>query len=168
LVAVALDRALTDRRWVVGGLVLLAAATWTPSNSQQSTDARVPAFFEAGAPGLSRMDVVATVPRTSGDWAGGARPMQWQAVAGMTYRQTGGYLIGSTRSRPLVLEAPPPAFDALAGDPVVARRDLDELGVTVVLVVEQPDVDLTTALRWAQQVTGVSGYTTGGVWVFRR
>jgi hypothetical protein len=67
-----------------------ATLTWLPANAQVATLAIVPAFFTAGAPGLTRDDVVETYPRTVSDWEGGARPMLWQAVSGFAYRTTGG------------------------------------------------------------------------------
>ncbi|MEJ2863348.1 hypothetical protein [Actinomycetospora flava] len=171
LVAVAVDRALRApprvRIPLVMGL-LAAAATWIPADALEATDASSPAFFAAGAPGLSTADVVATVPRATVAWVGGARPMLWQADAGMAYRQVGGYFIGSAPGRPVLLEAEASAFDTLGGDPAAARRDLDRLGVTVVLVVPQPDVDVPAAVRWTRQVTGVPGEVRDGVWVFRR
>ena len=171
LVAVAFDRALRARARVrvpVVVVLLAAAATWIPADVQETTDATSPSFFADGAPGLSTADVVVVVPRATVAWIGGARPMLWQAEADMAYRQVGGYFIGSAPGRPVLLEAETSAFDALGGDPATARRDLDELGVSVVLVVPQPDVDVPAAVGWAREVTGVPGEVRGGVWVFRR
>ena len=69
-----------------------------PANQQVATPAVVPAFFAAGAPGLTGADVVETYPRTTGVWMGGARPMLWQVASGFAYRTTGGYFIGSDPS----------------------------------------------------------------------
>lgn len=168
VVGIALDQMLHRRQWVAAALVVLAACTWLPSDSQQTTDATVPAFFSAGAPGLTDRDVVATWPRTSGAWVGGARPLLWQSAAGFAYRQTGGYFIGSVPGQPLVFEAPPTAYDrGLSASPSEARADLERLGVTAVVVVPEPDVPLERVLTWTRTVTGEPGVPTGGVWLFR-
>lgn len=160
------DRALASQRWIVVGALIGVAFTWMPSDSQQSTPVAVPAFFTAGAPGLASSDLVTVWPRPSGKWVGGARPLLWQSAASMSYRQTGGYFIGSDVSHPLLLEAPITEFETRR-DPAAARRDLAARGVTAVLVVDQPDVDLPAVLSWTQQVVGRPGVELGGVWVFR-
>lgn len=167
LVAVALDRALSARRWLVAGLVVVAAATWVPSNSVQASDAGVPPFFAAGAPGLSPADVVATVPRTTGKWVDGAVPMRWQAAADMRFRLSSGYFIGSLPGRPLALEVPAGEFD-VGRDAAAARDELDRRGVTAVVIGPSPDTVWPAALDWTRRVTGRPGEPVGGVWLFRR
>jgi hypothetical protein len=82
----------------------VAMLTWLPANEQVATPTVVPAYFAAGAPGLSRADVVETYPRSTGVWVGGARPMLWQVASGFAYRTTGGYFIGSDAQNVLLLD----------------------------------------------------------------
>ena len=76
----------------------------------------VPAYFAAGAPGLTSDDVVETYPRSTSAWEGGARPMLWQAASGFAYRTTGGYFIGSDPTHDLLVEAPATAYQQRAVD----------------------------------------------------
>ena len=182
VVALWLD-ALADLR--AGGLRTLALVatgvamlTWLPANEQVATPAVVPTFFAAGAPGLSRADVVETYPRSTGVWVGGARPMLWQVASGFAYRTTGGYFIGSDAQNDLLLESPvtayqqgaldvadggaPPSADAATA----ARDELRALGVTAVAVV--PDgADVGPVLDWTRRVTGLPGQQVDDVWLFR-
>ena len=182
VVALWLD-ALAELR--AGGLRALALAatgvamlTWLPANEQVATPAVVPTFFAAGAPGLSRADVVETYPRSTGVWVGGARPMLWQVASGFAYRTTGGYFIGSDAQNDLLLESPvtayqqgaldvaaggaPPSADAAAA----ARDELRALGVTAVAVV--PDgADVGRVLDWTRRVTELPGQQVDDVWLFR-
>ncbi len=156
----------------------VAMLTWLPANEQVATPTVVPAYFAAGAPGLSRADVVETYPRSTGVWLGGARPMLWQVASGFAYRTTGGYFIGSDAQNDLLLESPvtayqqgaldvaaggtPPSADAAAA----ARDELLALGVTAVAVV--PDgADVAPVLDWTRRVTGLPGQQVDDVWLFR-
>ena len=179
LVAVWLDelarRPPGTRRTVALVLTGVAVLTWLPSGRQDATPAVVPAFFAAGAPGLSPADVVETYPRTNGAWEGGARPMLWQVASGFAYRTTGGYFIGSDARNDLLLEAPVTAYqqgaaDAAVGrapsvDAAAARDELRALGVTAVVVVPE-GADLAGVLDWTARVTGVPGQPVDDVWVF--
>ena len=94
--------------------------TWLPANQQVATPPWCPAYFAAGAPGLTGADVVETYPRSTAVWEGGARPMLWQVASGFAYRTTGGYFIGSDPTHDVLLEAPATAYQQRAVD--VARR----------------------------------------------
>jgi hypothetical protein len=166
------------RRSVALAATALAALTWLPADEQVATPAVVPAFFAAGAPGLTAADVVETYPRTSGAWVGGARPMLWQVASGFAYRTTGGYFIGSDATHDLLLEAPVTAYqqgavDVAGGAPppsadaVAAARDgLRALGVTVVVVVPE-GADVGAVLDWTRRVSGSAGERVDDVWLFR-
>jgi hypothetical protein len=182
IVALWLDR-LADRppggsRTLALALTGVAMLSWLPANQQVATPAVVPAYFTAGAPGLTRADVVETWPRTTGVWVGGARPMLWQVASGFAYRTTGGYFIGSDATHDLLVEAPastyaqrashvagggaPPADDVASA----ARDELRELGVTAVVVVPE-GADVTPVLDWTRRVTGLPGEQVADVWLFR-
>lgn len=180
VVALWLDR-LADarpgpRRTVALVVTGLAALSWLPADVQMPTPAVTPAFFSAGAPGLTGADVVETYPRTTGVWVGGARPMLWQATSGFAYRTTGGYFIGSDADHDLLLESPVTAYqqgalDVAAGKPApadatAARAELRALGVTAVVVVPE-GVDVGAVLGWTGRVTGAPGERAADVWVFR-
>jgi hypothetical protein len=165
-------------RTVALALTGIAALTWLPADEQVATPAVVPAYFAAGAPGLSGADVVETYPRTTGVWRGGARPMLWQVSSGFAYRTTGGYFIGSDAADDVLLESPvtayqqgaldvadgatPPSADAAAS----AREELRASGVTAVVVVPE-DVDVTAVLDWTRRVSGSQGEQVDDVWLFR-
>jgi hypothetical protein len=156
----------------------VAALTWLPADAQEATPAVVPAYFAAGAPGLTGADVVETYPRTTGVWRGGARPMLWQVASGFAYRTTGGYFIGSDLDDDLLLESPVTAFqqgavDVAGGarppsaDAATAARDgLRALGVTAVVVVPEGK-DVSSVLDWTRRVTGAAGEQLDDAWVFR-
>jgi len=156
----------------------IAALTWLPADEQVATPAVPPAFFAAGAPGLTGVDVVETYPRTTGVWRGGARPMLWQVASGFAYRTTGGYFIGSDAEHDLLLEAPVTAYQQGAVDvaggaalpPVeaaaAARDELRELGVTAVVVVPE-GADVSAVLDWTRRTSGVAGERVDDVWLFR-
>ena len=156
----------------------VAVLTWLPANQQVATPVVVPAFFAAGAPGLTRADIVETYPRSTGVWVGGARPMLWQVSSGFAYRATGGYYIGSDAEHDLLLDgpatayhqgaldvadgAPPPSADAATA----ARDELRTLGVSAVVVVPE-GADVTAVLDWTRRVTGLPGEQVDDVWLFR-
>lgn len=179
LVSIALARAAGSTRLAptarvaLVALVVLGALTWLPSDSQQSTSAVSPPFFLAGAPGLRPGETVEVVPRPSGRWVGGADPLLWQAQSDFAFRQTGGYFIGTDPQRPVALEGEVSDFQrGVAGepvDPVRARDGLRRLGVSAVVVVPTPEVDVARASAWAQAVTGDRGTVvdTDGVRLFR-
>jgi hypothetical protein len=156
----------------------IAALTWLPADEQVATPAVAPAFFAAGAPGLTGADVVETYPRTTGVWRGGARPMFWQVASGFAYRTTGGYFIGSDAEHDLLVEAPVTAYqqgavDVAGGAPeppadaaAAARDELRALGVTAVVVVPE-GADVEAVLGWTRRVSGVAGERVDDVWVFR-
>lgn len=155
---------------VLAGVFLLVVS-WRPADTQVATDAAAPPFFAAGAPGLTADDVVATWPRPSGRWEGGADPMLWQSASGFAFRLVGGYFIGSDADTPVQLEGDRNAYDLGRAGPGVeaARADLDRLGVSAVVVVPAAVTDdLGDVLAWTRDVTGTPGVATGGVWVFRR
>jgi hypothetical protein len=158
---------------------IAAVATWLPADAQEAVPADVPAFFRTAATRLDPHDVVATFPRISGVWAGGAEPLLWQAAAGLAYRTTGGYFIASDPTHPVLLETPQDRYDTVAaavaaGGPAPpptaaadALRDLRAVGVTAVVVVDRAGVDSAAVAAWTEQVTGTAGLRTGGVWLFR-
>jgi hypothetical protein len=166
------------RRTVALALTGVAALTWLPADRQVATPAVVPAFFAAGAPGLTGADIVETYPRTTGVWVGGARPMLWQAASDFAYRTTGGYFIGSDGEHDLLVESPVTAYQQGALDvargaapPAVAAADaaragLRALGVTAVVVVPEGG-ESPAVLGWTEVVTGAPGERVGDVWVFR-
>jgi hypothetical protein len=152
-------------------LVLAAAVTWVPADDQQTTVADAPAFFTGGAPGLGAAAPVAEiVPRPSQVWNGGGDPLRWQALAGYSFRQTGGYFIGSSPTGPVLHEGEIGAFqrgiaDGGRGDVGAARADLASRGVSDVVVVPTAVADPDAALRWARAVGGDLGRYEGGVWI---
>ena len=155
-----------------------ALLTWLPANAQVATPVIVPAYFAAGAPGLTGDDVVETYPRTTAVWEGGARPMLWQAASGFAYRTTGGYSITSDPTHDVLVEAPATAYlqqavavadGAVPPDPAAsaaALRELRSLGVTAVVVVPEGR-DVTAVLDWTRRVTGVPANLVDDVWLFR-
>lgn len=170
IVALVLDHAADRRRWIAVGLVLLATATWLPSDSQQTTTTSVPPFFPHAAQYLGPGEIVETWPRPSGWWDVGADPLVWQAASAMAYRQTGGYFIGSDPSHRLLLEGAVSEYQRGAAgqpvDPALARSDLRAHAVSTVLVVPRPDVNMRVALEWTRRVTGAPGALVEGVWLF--
>jgi hypothetical protein len=184
LVAMWLDH-LAEHLAELGPAVALAAAgtiaavaTWVPADAQDLVPADVPEFFRTAAPGLAPYDVVATFPRTSGTWRGGAEPLLWQATSGMAYRSTGGYFIASDPTHPLLLETPQNRYDTTAaavasGAPALpptaaadALHDLRAVGATAVVVVDEPGTGAPAVADWTRQVTGTDGVRSGGVWLF--
>jgi hypothetical protein len=172
------DAPVSTRRTVALAVTGVAMLTWLPADQQQATPAVVPAYFAAGAPGLTGADVVETYPRTTGVWVGGARPMLWQVASGFAYRTTGGYFIGSDPANDLLLEAPVTAYQQGAVDvaggatrpsadaAAAARDELRVLGVTAVVVVPE-GADVTSVLDWTRRVSDVPGEQVDDVWVFR-
>ena len=75
VVALVLDRALTGRRWVAVGAVVLATLTWWPADAQAISRTAVPPFFTSGAQALAPGEMVKMWPRTTGVWANGADPL---------------------------------------------------------------------------------------------
>ena len=156
----------------------VAMLTWLPANQQVATPTVVPAYFAAGAPGLTGADVVETYPRSTGVWVGGARPMLWQVASGLAYRTTGGYFIGSDPDHDLLLEAPATAYqqgavDVAGGAPApsadaarAARDQLRALGVSAVVVVPE-GADAGAVLDWTRRVTRLPGEQVDDVWLFR-
>jgi hypothetical protein len=166
------------RRTVALAATGVAMLTWVPADQQRTTPAAVPAYFAAGAPGLSDADVVETYPRTTSVWEGGARPMLWQVASGFAYRTTGGYFIGSDPTNDVVVEATASLYERRASEmmrgegrpgdavAVAARAELRALGVTAVLVVPEGR-NLTPVLNWTRRVTAVPGERIDDVWLFR-
>jgi hypothetical protein len=166
------------RRAIALAVTGAAMLTWLPADEQTATPAVVPAYFIAGAPGLTGADVVETYPRTTGVWVGGARPMLWQVASGFAYRTTGGYFIGADATHDLLVEAPatsyeqaavgaaagaePPSRDAAGA----ARAELRGLGVTAIVVVPE-GADVTAVLEWTRRVSGTPGEQVDDVWRFR-
>ena len=156
----------------------VAMLTWLPANQQVATPTVVPAYFTAGAPGLTRADVVETYPRSTGVWVGGARPMLWQVASGFAYRTTGGYFIGSDATNDVLVEAPASTYEQRAsdiarggeppGDAVAsaARDELRALGVSAVVVVPE-DADVGAVLDWTRRVARLPGEQVDDVWLFR-
>lgn len=155
-----------------------AMLTWLPANQQVTTPAMVPAYFAAGAPGLSRVDVVETYPRSTAEWIGGARPMLWQAASGFAYRTNSGYFIGSDEEHDVLVDAPATAYqqhavDVAGGAPPpsadaarAAREELRARKVSAVVVVPE-GADVTAVLDWTRRVTRQPGEQVGDVWLFR-
>ena len=153
--------------------------TWLPANQQVATPVVVPAYFVAGAPGLTRADVVETYPRSTGVWVGGARPMLWQVASGFAYRTTGGYFIGSdATARPAGRSAghglPAARRRRRRGRPAAvpptrrraARDELRALGVSAVVVVPE-GADVAAVLDWTRRVARLPGEQVDDVWLFR-
>jgi hypothetical protein len=167
-----------SRRTAALTATAIALLTWLPANEQVATPAVVPAYFAAGAPGLTGADVVETYPRTTGVWIGGARPMLWQVASGFAYRTTGGYFIGSDPTHDLLTEAPASFYEQHASDiarggrapgrdvAAAARDELRALGVTAVVVVPE-GADVSAVLDWTRRVSGDPGQQVDDVWVFR-
>ena len=178
--ALALEHLTRDRpdgRWRTAGrgvvvvLVLAAAVTWVPADDQRTTDAGAPAFFLAGAPGVAPGAIVELVPRPSQDWKrDGGVPVRWQALAGFSYRQTGGYFIGGSDTTPVLHDAEIGAFqrgvlDGGRGDVAAARADLVSRQVSAIVLVPAVVTDPETSLRWARAVGGNPGRFSGDVWI---
>ena len=156
----------------------VAMLTWLPADRQVAAPTAVPAFFAAGAPGLSGADVVVTYPRSTGVWVGGARPMLWQVASGLAYRATGGYYIGSDEENDLLLEGPATTYEQRAADiaggaqrppadsATAARNELRREQVSAVVVVPE-GAAVDGVLDWTRRVTGVPGEQVGDVWLFR-
>jgi hypothetical protein len=163
-------------RAVVVAVVLAAAVTWVPVDDQRTTAADAPAFFTAGAPGLGPAapdggpPIVEMVPRPSQAWLGGGDPLRWQALAGYSFRQSGGYFIGGSATTPVLYEGEVGAFqrgvaDGGRGDVAAARADLAARQVGVIVVVPAAVRDPDAALRWARAVGGGPGRSADGVWI---
>jgi hypothetical protein len=163
-------------RAVVVVAVLAAAVTWVPVDDQRTTVADAPAFFTAGAPGLGPAapdggpPIVEMVPRPSQVWQGGGDPLRWQALAGYSFRQTGGYFIGGSPTAPVLYEGEIGAFqrgvaDRGRGDVAAARADLVARHVSAIVVVPSAVEDADAVLRWTRAVGGGPGRDLGGVWV---
>jgi hypothetical protein len=156
----------------------VAMLTWLPANQQVATPTVVPTYFAAGAPGLTRADVVETYPRSTGVWVGGARPMLWQVASGFAYRTTGGYFIGSNATEDVLVEAPASTYEQRASDIArggvppddavasAARDELRVLGVSAVVVVPE-GADVGAVLDWTRRVTRLPGEQVDDVWLFR-
>ena len=156
----------------------VAMLTWLPANQQVATPTVVPVYFAAGAPGLTRTDVVETYPRSTGVWVGGARPMLWQVASGFAYRTTGGYFIGSDATHDVLVEAPASTYEQRASDIArggappddavasAARDELRALGVSAVVVVPE-GADVGAVLDWTRRVTRLPGEQVDDVWLFR-
>ncbi|WP_433801036.1 hypothetical protein [Actinomycetospora sp. CA-084318] len=152
--------------------VLAAAVTWVPGDDHQwTTDASVPAFFRAGTPGIAPGAIVELVPRPSQDWVrDGGVPVRWQAVAGFSYRQTGGYFIGGSDRVPVLHDGEIGPFqqgvlDGGRGDVTAARADLAAKQVSAIVVVPDQVRDPDRALAWARAVAGDPGRLVEGAWV---
>jgi hypothetical protein len=163
-------------RAVVVVLVLAAAVTWVPVDDQRTTAAEAPAFFTSGAPGMGPVaadggpPIVEMVPRPSQVWGGGGDPLRWQALAGFSFRQTGGYFIGGSATHPVLYEGEVGAFqrgvaDGGRGDVSAARADLVARHVSAIVVVPAAVRDPDASLRWARAVGGDLGRDEGGVWI---
>lgn len=157
-------------------LVLAAAVTWVPVDDQRATTADAPGFFTAGASGLGPVapdggpPIVEMVPRPSQAWGGGGDPLRWQALAGYSFRQTGGYFIGGSPFVPVLYEGEVGAFqhgvaDGARGDVAAARADLAGRRVSAIVVVPGAVRDPDAALRWARAVGGDLGRYEDGVWI---
>jgi hypothetical protein len=164
--------------WAAVGLTVLTVVSWVPApDAVRTVHTPVPAFFTREAAEVLRPGAVVEVtPRATGAWEGGAVALLWQAESGMAYRATGGYFIGSGPGRPLLLAGPVNAYqagiDALRtgadpGSPTGARRELQQLGVTaIVLVPQDGEPAAARVLDWTRAVSGGSGRPLGGVVLF--
>jgi hypothetical protein len=163
-------------RAVVAVGVLAAAVTWVPVDDQLTTVADAPPFFAAGAPGLGPAapdggpPIVEMVPRPSQVWQGGGDPLRWQALAGYSFRQTGGYFIGGSPTAPVLYEGEVGAFqrgvaDGGRGDVAAARADLAARHVGAIVVVPSAVTGPDAVLSWARAVGGDPGRSTDGVWI---
>jgi hypothetical protein len=162
-------------RGAIVGLVLAAAVTWVPVDDQRTTDAGAPGFFTAGAPGLGPVTaagppIVEMVPRPSQEWLGGGDPLRWQALAGYSFRQTGGYFIGGSPTTPVLYEGEIGAFqrgvaDGGRGDVAAARADLAARRVSAIVVVPASVRDPDAVLGWARAVGGGPGRYADGAWI---
>jgi len=172
---------LPRRGWRIAGAVLAAAAvaSWLPAGGVGTSAATSPTFFRTAEEHVQVTDVAVTYPRPSGAWVGGALPVLWQAHSRMAYRMTGGGFLSSDALHPVLYETPENLFEGacrglLEGLPppddaytAAARQQLEDLGVTVVLVVPQSGADYTPVGQWAERVAGAPGEQSGGVWLYR-
>ncbi len=163
-------------RAVVVVAVLAAAVTWVPVDDQLTTVADAPVLFTAGAPGLGPVapdggpPIVEMVPRPTQVWQGGGDPLRWQALAGYSFRQTGGYFIGGSPTTPVLYEGAVGAFqrgvaDGGRGDVAAARADLAARGVSAIVVVPTAVTDPDAVLGWARAVGGGPGRAADGAWI---
>ncbi len=160
-------------------LTALAVVSWLPASAADTAAATSPPFFTTAADHLGRNDVAVTFPRPDATWVGGGMPMRWQAESGFAYRSTGGSFLTSDPTHPILFSTPinyfeAGCFDLAAGKPQpddkyvpLARQELLNLGVTVLLVVPQPGKDDTGIEQWAARVSGSLGTYEGGVWLYR-
>ncbi|MDL5154680.1 hypothetical protein [Actinomycetospora termitidis] len=172
-----LTRDLPDGRWgrvgrlTAVGLVLAAAATWVPGDQQGTTDASAPPFFLAGTPGIAPGSIVELVPRPSQDWVrDGGVPVRWQALAGFSFRQTGGYFIGGSDQVPvqhdgLIGPFQQGVLDGGRGDVAAARADLASKQVSTIVVVPELVREPERVLTWSRAVAGNPGRLVEGSWV---
>jgi hypothetical protein len=181
VVGIWLDRLTSIRRLAGVGAASLATAfallTLLPAGAYAAREAATPTFFAHAAQHLRPGDVVETVPAVTSVWDGGARPMRWQAQADMGYKIVGGYFIGSDAANDVLIEAPVTPYqrgvdDIAARRPVsvpasAAAESLRAAGVTVVVVVPEPDRDTPAVLAWTAAATGVTGTPVDDAWVFR-
>ena len=162
-------------RVAVAVAVLAAAITWVPVDDQRATPTDAAPFFTAGAPGSRRPTEVRRSsrwcrgPRRTGSRAAGRRCSR-QALAGYSFRQTGGYFIGGSATVPVLHEGEVGAFqrgvaDGGRGDVAAARADLAARHVSAIVVVPAALGDPDAALRWARAVGGAPGRAADGVWI---
>ncbi|GAB3569499.1 hypothetical protein GCM10027344_34300 [Spelaeicoccus albus] len=160
----------------------LLALTIVPGPAA-SRPLNVPKFFADGAPGIEAGAIVKTVPRAKAIAEPHAdEAMAWQAVAGMRYRSTGGYFIGSTADQPVIYQAPADGYDEALDDadsagglppanaPTAraAGRALVAGQVDYVVVARNPWLRLPPAdvARWTARIThSPDPVRRGGVWV---
>lgn len=163
----------------VAGLALALAPVWPAAAHDRPVT--VPRFFtSAVARDIPAGAVVKTVPRPRA-WASPhkAEAMAWQAVAGMRYRDTGGYFIGSSAQYPLIYESVADAYD-LAYDAVQdgiplpdpagfegreARRALLARGVEYVVIAPDYRYDDAQLAAWTARLVDSRARWVQGVWL---
>ncbi|WAL40866.1 hypothetical protein BRM1_03065 [Brevibacterium sp. BRM-1] len=157
-------------------LVAVAPATVHPR------DLVIPEFYRDGAAEIPLGAQVKTLPHPMAMAVPrAAEPMLWQAVAGMRYRERGGYFVGSTAERPVTYESPPDALDDLfeahrggqlpAGDSAEARAAIEEVrrgGTDFVVIARDaayPPAEPQAAADLVAAAAGTAYRETGGVYL---
>ncbi|MCD1284961.1 hypothetical protein ACH82I_01345 [Brevibacterium sp. GP-SGM9] len=143
ILGIGLEWALAHRRRRTGqGLLtlLLVSALCVIPGVQSSREVTVPEFYTQSLPEvIPAGSVVKTFPRPLA-WAEphADEAMVWQSVADFSYRETGGYFIGSSPDSAVTYAAPEDALDRLLHDNVFSGTPLpDPTGAAVSAAVDE-------------------------------
>ncbi|MGO2038028.1 MAG: hypothetical protein ACTH2U_16255 [Brevibacterium sp.] len=143
ILGIGLEWALAHRRRHSGqGLLvlLLVSALCVIPGVQSSREVTVPEFYTQSLPEvIPAGSVVKTFPRPLA-WAEphADEAMVWQSVADFSYRETGGYFIGSSPESSVTYAAPEDALDRLLHDNVYSGTPLpDPTGAEVSAAVDE-------------------------------